>query len=217
MSQSQVIDEPSAAALDVFRSRRSVRSYDPSHVIARKELEEILELATRAPSSSNMQHWRFLVIDTPELKQQLVPIANNQQQVAEASAVIAVLGDTEGWRQAETIYGNSAKAGYMPEDVARSFIKRTTDIYSSLPPQTSREVAIVDASLAAMQLMLVAKAKGYDTVPMGGYDKAKFMEAYGIPDRFVPVMLLPIGKAAKPGHPTVRLPLDEVVFWNRVS
>lgn len=217
MSVSQMTIEPTISALDVFRSRRSVRSYDPSHVIPREELKEILELATRAPSSSNMQHWRFLVIDTPELKQQLLPIANNQQQVAEASAVIAVLGDTEGWRNAETIFGSAAKAGYMPEDVAQSFVSRTTAMYSALPPQTAREVAIIDASLAAMQLMLAARAKGYDTVPMGGYDKAKFMEAFGISDRYVPVMLLPIGKAAKPGHPTVRLPLEEVVYWNRMS
>lgn len=217
MSASQMTADSPVDAFEVFRSRRSVRSYDPSHVIPREELKEILELATRAPSSSNLQHWRFLVIDTPELKQQLLPIANNQQQVAEASAIIAVLGDTEGWRRAETIYGEAAKAGYMPEDVARSFIERMTTNYSSLPPQRVREIAIVDASLVAMQLMLVARAKGYDTVPMGGYDKEKFKEAFGIPARYVPVMLLPIGKAAKSGHPTVRLPLDEVVHWNRFS
>ncbi|PFP28561.1 hypothetical protein COJ96_13730 [Bacillus sp. AFS073361] len=40
-----------------------------------------------------------------------------------------------------------------------------------------------------MQLMLVARSKGYDTVPMGGYDKAKFVEAFGISEQFVPVML----------------------------
>ncbi|ETT65684.1 NAD(P)H nitroreductase [Paenibacillus sp. FSL H8-457] len=51
--------------------------------------------ATLAPSAANLQPWRFLVIDSPELKQKLLPIASNQQQVVEASAVIAVLGDLE--------------------------------------------------------------------------------------------------------------------------
>jgi len=56
-----------------------------------------------------------------------------------------------------------------------------------------------------MQFMLIARAKGYDTVPMGGYDKEKFKEAFGISDRYVPIMLIAVGKAAKPGHQTVRL------------
>jgi nitroreductase len=67
-----------------------------------------------------------------------------------------------------------------------------------------------------MQLMLVARAKGYDTVPMGGYDKEKFKEAFGISDRFVPIMLIALGKAAKPGHPTTRLPIEDVTFFNEM-
>lgn len=67
-----------------------------------------------------------------------------------------------------------------------------------------------------MQLMLVARAKGYDTVPMGGYDQAKFVEAFNIPERYAPVMLIAIGKAAKPGHPTVRLAVDDVAFFNEI-
>ncbi|GAA3333320.1 hypothetical protein GCM10020331_096900 [Ectobacillus funiculus] len=46
-----------------------------------------------------------------------------------------------------------------------------------------------------MQLMLVARSKGYDTVPMGGYDQAKFIEAFGISEQYVPVMLIAIGKS----------------------
>ena len=81
--------------LDIIQERRSVRTYDPTVKISREEMTEILELAALAPSSSNLQPWRFLVIDQPELKQKLLPIAYNQQQVVEASAIIAVLGDVE--------------------------------------------------------------------------------------------------------------------------
>jgi nitroreductase len=217
MSVSTVSPSQEQAFLNVIRERHSVRNYDRSVVIPREELQEILTLATLAPSSSNMQHWRFLVIDSPEQKQKLLPIANNQQQVVEASAVIAVLGDKEGYRNAEQIYNQAVKAGSMPEDTARSFISRSTELYSSLPSDRIREVAVIDATLAAMQLMLVAKAKGYDTVPMGGYDRAKFMEAFGVADRYVPVVLVPIGKAVKSAHATTRLPVSEVTFWNTMD
>jgi nitroreductase len=104
--------------LDVIRERRSVRAYDPAVQISREEMTEILELATLAPSSSNLQPWRFLVIDKPELKEKLLPIAFNQQQVVEASAVIAVLGDVESYKKADKIYGQAVEAGFMPADTA---------------------------------------------------------------------------------------------------
>jgi nitroreductase len=51
---------------------------------------------------------------------------------------------------------------------------------------------------------------------MGGYDKAAFMEAFGVSERYVPIMLIAIGKAAKPGHPTTRLPIENVMFYNEM-
>ncbi|MNI69671.1 putative NAD(P)H nitroreductase YodC [compost metagenome] len=65
-----------------------------------------------------------------------------------------------------------------------------------------------------MQLMLAAKARGYDTVPMGGFKPDEFRELFHIPERYVTVMLIALGKAAAEGRSTARLPLDEVTQWN---
>ncbi len=67
-----------------------------------------------------------------------------------------------------------------------------------------------------MQLILAAKARGYDTVPMGGYNQEKFIEAFGLGDRYIPIMLIAVGKAVKPGHQTVRLTVDKVTSWNEI-
>ncbi|SFL60682.1 Nitroreductase [Paenibacillus sp. 1_12] len=201
---------------DVIRERRSVRVFDPSVQISREEITEILEQAALAPSSANLQPWRFLVIDTPELKQKLLPIAFNQQQVIDASAVIAILGDLESYKKAESIYNQAVEAGFMPADTAKSMVERMVGMYQSLPPEVIHQIIYTDGGLVSMSLMLVARAKGYDTVPMGGYDKAKFDEAFGIPENYKSVMLIPLGKATKPGHPTTRLPINEVVFFNEI-
>ncbi|MDU5946951.1 MAG: nitroreductase family protein [Paenibacillus macerans] len=201
---------------NVIQDRRSVRSYDPEVKIPREEMNEILQQATLAPSGANLQPWRFLVIDSQELKQKLLPIAFNQQQVIEASAVIAVLGDLECYKLAEKIYGMAVDAGYMPAETAKSFVERYQGMFASMPKETIRRSVSIDGGLVSMQLMLVARAKGYDTVPMGGYDQAKFVEAFDIPERYAPVMLIAIGKAAKPGHPTVRLPIEDVAFFNEM-
>lgn len=201
---------------NVIQERRSVRTYDPEVKISREEMNEILQQATLAPSAANLQPWRFLVIDSQELKQKLFPIAFNQQQVIESSAVIAVLGDLEGYKLAEKIYGMAVDAGYMPADTAQSFVERYQTMFASMPSETVLQKISIDGGLVSMQLMLVARAKGYDTVPMGGFDHAKFVEAFDIPERYAPIMLIAIGKAAKPGHPTLRLPIGDVAFFNEM-
>ncbi|MBD2867982.1 nitroreductase family protein [Paenibacillus arenilitoris] len=207
-------NEKDALFFDVLNERRSVRKYDSSAVISEQELREILDIATKAPSSSNLQPWRFLVVTDPELKQKLLPIANNQQQVAEASAIIIVLGDLEMYGLADKIYGASAAAGYMTEEVANNFIANSTRLYSSLPAERLKEIVVFDTGLVAMQIMLTARAKGYDTVPMGGYNRDLVREMFQIPDRYLPTLMLPVGKASAPGHPTTRLPLDDILFMN---
>lgn len=202
---------------EVIRARRSVRSYDPSFKISTEDMKELLGEAILAPSSSNVQPWRFLIIDSQPLKEKLLPIAYNQQQVVEASAVIAVLGDREGYKLVDTIYNRAYDAGFMPEATKDSMIERTVGMYSSLPDDVARKIIHTDGGLVSMQLMLAAKARGYDTVPMGGYDAAKFVEAFGIGERYIPIMLIAVGKAAKEGHPSVRLTVDEVANWNEFT
>ncbi len=97
----QTGEKTEALFFNVLNERRSVRKYDSSASISEEEIRELLEIATKAPSSSNMQPWRFLVVTDPEIKQKLLPIANNQQQVAEASAIIIVLGDLEMYKRAD--------------------------------------------------------------------------------------------------------------------
>lgn len=199
-----------------IKERHSVRHYDPTVKISRKELKEMLGEAILAPSSSNLQPWRFLVIDDQDLKEKLLPIAFNQQQIVDAAAVIAVLGDMEGYKQTEKIYQSAVDAGYMTKETKQTLVNNITNRYSNRAAGIIKDILLVDAGLVSMQFMLVAKARGYDTVPMGGYDEEKFQEVFEIPKQYVPIMLIAVGKAAIPGHPTTRLSVDEVTFWNEM-
>ncbi|MBM7705039.1 nitroreductase family protein [Metabacillus iocasae] len=198
----------------VARERRSVRHYDPSYKMTKEEIEELLAVAVQAPSSSNLQPWRFLVIEDQEQKEKLLPIANNQQQIVDASAVIAVLGDLEGYKNADTIYGAAVERGSMTEEIKDFYVKTINDHYGNLSREAASRVAMIDGGLVSMQLMLAAKAKGLDTVPMGGYDAEKFAEAFSLPENLQTVMLISVGKGVKKGFEKFRLPLDELVTWD---
>ncbi|WP_082235479.1 nitroreductase family protein [Halobacillus massiliensis] len=201
--------------LTVAKERRSVRQYDPEYKIDRKEIEELLETATLAPSSSNLQSWRFLVMDKQEDKERLLPIANNQQQIVDASAVIAVLGDKKAYENAEQIYSQIAEKGNMPEDVKNMYVNSIFDTYGNFPQERLEKIAHIDGGIVAMQFMLAAKAKGFDTVPMGGYDEEQFMKAFNVPENYTTVMLISLGKGVKAGFQKTRLPMESVVEWDR--
>ncbi|RUS49081.1 nitroreductase family protein [Cohnella sp. AR92] len=201
----------------VVRERHSVRHYDPSAKISESEIVEILKEASLAPSSSNTQTWRFLVVNDDATKRKLHPIANNQQQVLDASATIIVLGDLEGYKEIGRINEDAVRKGYMPEDFAKQFTENSLKLYSGLTPEKMKSIVHKDGGLVSMLVMLSAKARGYDTVPMGGYNEQKLIEAFRIPENLVPIMLISIGKAAVPGRLTARLPIEDIVSWNELK
>jgi nitroreductase len=200
---------------EIVLKRRSIKRYDPSVKISREEMEEILAEATRAPSSVNMQPWRFVVIETPEGKEKLAELAKfNSEQVNTSSAVIAVFGDMNNFEYAEEIFGKAVELGYMPHEIKEQQLQVITPIYENMPEADMRDVVLIDSGLVSMQLMLVARAHGYDTNPIGGYEKELIAEAFDLDkERYVPIMLISIGKAASEGHASYRLPVNTVTTW----
>jgi len=200
---------------EIVLERRSVKVYDPEVKISREEMTEILAEASRAPSAINLQPWRFLVIDSAEGKEKLVPLASfNQSQVLTSSAIIAVFYDANNIEYVDEIFGKAVELGYMPQDVMDMQLQQVKPYYANLSGSDLRDINLVDSSLVSMQLMLVARAHGYDTNPMAGYAKDQIAEAFGLDkDRFQPVMLISIGKAAKEGYPSYRLPVETTTTW----
>lgn len=200
---------------EIVLERRSVKVYNPEVKISREEMTEILAEASRAPSAINMQPWRFLVIDTPEGKEKLAPLASfNQTQALTSSAVIAVFYDANNTEYMDEIFSKSVELGYMPQEDMDMQLQQVKPYYASMSAAELRDVNLIDSGLISMQLMLVARAHGYDTNPMAGYAKEQIAEAFGLDKtRFQPVMLISIGKAAKAGYPSYRLPVDTITTW----
>jgi nitroreductase len=198
---------------DVVSSRRSVKAYDASHQISKDEIRQLLTVAQQAPSSWNLQQWKFLVFDEQAQKEQLLPIAYGQKQVVEASVVIAVLGDLEANGNAELIYSEEVAQGRITSEIKSQLVNQINRAYVN--PQIARDEAFLNASLASMQLMLSARAMGYDTCPMRGVNMAAFVEKFDIPSRYTPVMLIALGKSLKPGYPSSRFDVDDVIVWNK--
>ena len=198
----------------LMHERKSVRKYVPGITIPREQIKHILEQATSAPSSSNLQPWRFLVIDDQEQKKELRTAGFNQEQIETSSAIIAVIGDNEMYKNAKQINDLNVELGYMPREIADMMIANSEASYSSFSDAERTNIAHFDAGLISMQIVLLAKDMGYDTVIMGGFDKAAFAKKYELPANEVPMVLIAIGKPAMPARNSSRLPLEQITRFS---
>ena len=78
---------------EAIGARRSVKHYDPDHVMPEQDLAELIRLTKLAPSSFNMQNYRILVVRDPEIRQQIRAAAWDQPQVTDASVLFIMCAD----------------------------------------------------------------------------------------------------------------------------
>lgn len=195
--------------------RRSIRKYDEKIKISKEEMVRILEDATRAPSSMNMQPWRFIIVESPEAKEKLRKVLyGNKEQLETSSAMICIFTDLKKYDYAEKIYNKAVDKGLMPIEVREKQLKNISNMVPTLSDDGVEKSGLIDSGLVAMQLMLVAREYGYDTCPIGGFKHEEIASALSLdPNRYKPVLILSIGKAIENGYPSVRLDIDDVATW----
>lgn len=79
---------------DVLRERFSLRSYDPDKKIPDDTLERILNAGRIAPSASNKQPWKFLVIKNPQLKSR-IQACYSREWLKNAPVILVAVGNKD--------------------------------------------------------------------------------------------------------------------------
>lgn len=201
----------------LVKERRSAMNFLPDQEVTEKDLEAIFNLVKYAPSAFNLQHARYLVVSDPALKERVYEAANQQYKVKTASAAIVVLGDLDAYKQADKLNEGFLHLGMISKQEYDAAVEGITRFYEQRGEGFMHEEAIRNASLSAMLFMLAAKEKGFDTCPMIGYDPEALRQALDIPERYIPVMLITIGKedTSKQRPRGYRKPTGEFVSYNR--
>ena len=81
--------------MDAIKTRKSVRSYLDKPVEDEK-LRSILEAGRLAPSASNRQEWRYVIVRDRETRERIAEAANWQSFVGEAPVIIVAYAETDG-------------------------------------------------------------------------------------------------------------------------
>ena len=196
-------------AINAIEQRRSVKHFDPTHELTNTETEKLLSLAMLSPTAFNIQHWRFVVIKDKALRKQIRNAAWDQAQVTDASLLIILTADTKAWQKDPGRYWRNAT-----NDV-QDFMLPAIQSYYEGKEQVQRDEAFRSMGIAAQTLMISAKAMGYDSCPMDGFDFDAVAKLINLPADHVIGQFVVIGKSIKEAWPRPgQLSIDEVVIEN---
>ena len=178
---------------ETIEARRSVKHYDPNHVMPEEDLAELIRLTKLAPSSFNMQNYRILVVRDPEIRKQIRAAAWDQPHVTDASVLFILCADLTAHQENPSTYW--AHAPQEVQDILGPMIQPFYEGKDTL----IRDEAMRSSALAGMTLMLAAKDMGYDSCPMIGFDGEKVAELINLPQHYALSFMIPVGKQAQPG------------------
>jgi nitroreductase len=202
---------------EAIKMRRSIRKFAPDDV-TEDMVNQMLEAARLAPSASNRQPWRFLVVRDREIRKQLSRICLGQQFIEEAPVVIVCFGDFERYsdiarkkRRQESVDSGvtSTASGRFADPKFIAYIDSLP-----VPPREQLVTPVVANTYIAIEhLVLMAMALGLSTCWVGAFeDPAEINRLFGLVDTLLPVAVIPVGYAAgEIPPPRPRLPLEEIL------
>ncbi len=202
--------------LEAIKGRRAINFFDPGREIPHETLRHLLEIASLAPSSFNLQPWQVIVVRDPEKKKILSECAFNQPKVQEASVVLIIVADPDAVEtNRERVLDDRLKLGYIhSEDQKEVYRKMIEQLYGERDSLKRKIFAVKNAAFFAMTLMIGARGLGLETHPMDGFDERCIKDAFGIEeDKMIP-LLIAVGYKKKGitllNRPT-RMEVDEFV------
>lgn len=196
--------------IESIKARRAIKHYDPAHKMSPQEERQLLELALLSPTAFNVQQWRFVVVRDKEVRKQIRAVAWDQAQVTDASLLVVLCGNVKAWEQDPVRYWRNA-----PKPV-QDFLVPAIDKYYAGRPEVQRDEVMRSCGLAGQTLMLAAKAMGYDSCPMDGFDFEAVGKIINLPPDHLIAFMIAIGKKTQDSWPRPgQLAYEEVVLENK--
>ncbi|MEM9364970.1 MAG: nitroreductase family protein [Planctomycetota bacterium] len=195
---------------DAIYQRRAIKHFDANHRMSAEEEKALFETMIQAPTSFNIQHWRFVVLRDPELRAKVrTEFGNDQAQMTDASLLVLFTADMKAWEKEPARYWANA-----PQEVADLLVGWMGPFHEGRE-WLQRDEAQRSIGMAMQTLMLAAQGMGYQSCPMIGFDIDEVAKLIQLPDDHVMGPMVAIGKGTKDAWPKPgQLTLEELVKEN---
>ncbi|MBA7608708.1 NADH dehydrogenase [subsurface metagenome] len=200
---------------EAIQQRRSIRSFKDSPV-SQEMILQMLEAARLAPSASNLQPWRFVVVTDAEEKKRLRQLCLDQAFIEEASVVFVACADLSAYskkvsrqRYQEFIDTGVELSGRFTDSEFRKII----DSMPEPDPRTITAPATANTYIAIEHLVLMATALGLGSCWVGALtDHGAIKTLLGLPENIWVVALVAVGYPKSVPPPRPRLSLEKILL-----
>lgn len=184
--------------LEKLNWRYAIKKFDPAKAVPEDKVERIVEAARLAPTSSGLQPFEVILVESPEMRARMLPIASGQRQVVDASHVLVFAAwDTYTAERIDTAFDRVVAERNLAGgalEAWNAYRKRLLDGYVPRDARTNFEHAARQAYIGFGMAIAQAAEEGVDATPMEGFDAAALDELLGLPARGLKsVTILPLG------------------------
>ncbi len=202
---------PPSPATDAIEARRTARRFDPDRPLSDDLLGRLIGLATLAPSPSNLQPWRFVVVRDLRNRRRLRGCAFGDPRITEAPVVLIVLAYLNADRtDLHPVVDRMLDLGAISSEGAARLRATAAREWERGGDRALR--ATRPSMVAAALLMVAAESLGVASAWLEGFDEAGVREGFGIPDDHAVCGLLALGFAADVAPFPGRFGLDHACF-----
>jgi nitroreductase len=196
--------------LDAIYERRAIKHYDPAHEMPADQERKLFEAAMQSPTSFNMQNWRFVVVKDKAMREQIKEAAWGQAQITDASLLIILCADLKAYAKDPARYWDGA-----PKEIGERLAGMMIPFYDG-KEQLQRDEAMRSVGIAGQTIMLTAKAMGYDSCPMIGFDQDAVARIINLPPDHAIGFIITVGKRkSDPWDKAGQLALEQVVLTDK--
>ncbi|QDW22938.1 NAD(P)H-dependent oxidoreductase [Flavobacterium sp. KBS0721] len=166
--------------LDNLNWRYATKKFDATKKISSEDLNTLKEAVRLAASSYGLQPYKVVIVENPEIREQLKAAAYGQTQITDSSQLFIFANDLNAGPESVAAYiQNISETRGIPTEALGGFADMMNGVISNLS-QEAKNIWTAKQTYIALGTLLAAAAElKIDATPMEGFNPAAFNEILG--------------------------------------
>ena len=207
--------------MDIIKSlewRYACKKFDSTKILSDKQIDILKNAFNLTATSFGLQPIKLLIIQNKKIQENLVEHSFGQQQVANASHLLAIcIQDYFTLDDIDSYFDLEKKIRGTSEEILKPYRDQLKNIFENKSTIEKQKSAINQAYIALGNLMTVCALEKIDACPMEGFNAQKYDEILDLrKHNLKSVLLLPVGFRAKDDFMNtlkkVRKPIDKTII-----
>lgn len=159
------------------------------------KVNQIIQAAHLAPTSSGLQPFKIIVVTNQELKDKIAPIAFDQSQIRDCShLLIFAAWDNYSEENIRAVFAHANAERGLPATATADYENRLISMYTAKTPEENFHHAAKQAYIGFGIAIAEAAILQVDTTPMEGFDSAALDQLLGLQELHLKsTTILPLG------------------------